>query len=217
MVSTGCDNLDKFLGEGIEKGIITTLFGPSGSGKTNFVLSVAVNIVKSGGKVCFIDTENGISTQRIKQMLPSSYDTALKDIVSMFPVDLNDQLSCIEKTKFLGISLIVVDSISLLYRLNLIEDASKANSLLSKQVGLLIEIAREKDIPVLIVNQVYSDFDKKDSVKIVGGDILKYSSKCLIELKSSNKVCLRKHRYLASGGELDFEIVNEGFKTYFRE
>jgi hypothetical protein len=43
----------------------------------------------------------------------------------------------------------------------------------------MTEIARKKKIPVLISNQVYADFEDKDKVNLVGGDLLKYGSKCL--------------------------------------
>ena len=60
---------------------------------------------------------------------------------------------------------------------------------------LLAEIARKENIPVIITNQVYSEFlsdeelkaGKEKSVSMVGGDILKYWSKCLIELKNKNE------------------------------
>ena len=51
-------------------------------------------------------------------------------------------------------------------------------------MAYLVEIARKKKIPVLITNQVYTDFDHRDEVKMVGGDLLRYGSKCLIELKT---------------------------------
>ena len=47
----------------------------------------------------------------------------------------------------------------------------------------IIYITRKNKIPVIVTNQVYSSFDDKDKVNMVGGDILKYSSKTLVELK----------------------------------
>ena len=76
------------------------------------------------------------------------------------------------------------------------------------------EIARKHNIPVILTNQVYSDFDTPDSVKMVGGDILRYSSKSLIELlkfKTKRKAVVRKHRSLPENKEVLFEIVEKGF------
>ncbi len=72
-------------------------------------------------------------------------------------------------------------------------------------------------MPVLVTNQVYSPFEDKDSVNMVGGDILKYGSKCLIELqmahKSNRKALLRKRRSISEGREMLFRIVESGIEN----
>ena len=77
----------------------------------------------------------------------------------------------------------------------------------------LSEITRKKNIPILLTNQVYADFDNKENIKMVGGDILKYGSKCLIELqvghKGVRKAIVIKHRSLPQS-EMMYRIVNEG-------
>lgn len=115
------------------------------------------------------------------------------------------------------IGLIVIDSISMLYRLELgkNEDVYDTNAALGRQLAYLVEIARKKKIPVLITTQVYSDFDNRDQVKIVGGDLLKYGSKCLIELfrfANCRGLTLRKHRSLPEGMEAKFRIVQNGIE-----
>jgi hypothetical protein len=55
---------------------------------------------------------------------------------------------------------------------------------------------------------------KEAGVNLVGGDILKYWSKCIIELKNERgkrQAILRKHRSLKEG-VMDFEIDNLGIK-----
>ena len=113
------------------------------------------------------------------------------------------------------IGLIVVDSISMLYRLELgkSEEVYEVNTALSRQIACLVEIARRKKIPVLVTTQVYSNFDHRDNIKMVGGDLLKYGSKCLIELQklaNGRVFTLRKHRSLPEGMECTFKIVQKG-------
>ena len=104
----------------------------------------------------------------------------------------------------------------MLYRLELgkSEDFQEVNRELGRQIGYLTEIARKKNIPVLVTNQVYMDFDEKDKVNIVGGDILKYGSKCLMELQitpdNNRRIILRKHRSIAEQKEILFKIVESG-------
>ena len=117
----------------------------------------------------------------------------------------------------------------MLYRLELAEarkkgldSVRKVNSDLANQMKILYEIARKKDIPVLITSQVYNNFlneedwlaGKEAGVNVVGGDLLKYWSKCIIELKNKSgkkRAILRKHRSLPER-ELNFEICNEGIR-----
>lgn len=218
-VSTGVNFLDLFLGGGYDEDIITTIYGPSGVGKTNLALLCAVGVASTGKKVLFIDTEGGIAVERIRQIC-SSYEEVLERILFFNPVNFEEQKSIFERLKELvdeKVGLIVVDSVSMLYRLELgkSEEVYDVNMALGRQIAYLVEIARTKKVPVLITNQVYADFENKDKVKMVGGDLLKYGSKCIIELmKFANcrGLVLRKHRSMAEGRELKFKIVQTGIE-----
>jgi hypothetical protein len=85
---------------------------------------------------------------------------------------------------------------------------------------VLAEISRKKNIPVLITNQVYSEFlseeelrkGTKKQMNLVGGDLMKYWSKCIIELQNDRgkrKAILLKHRSMPEK-ELSFEIRDKG-------
>jgi len=114
------------------------------------------------------------------------------------------------------IGLIVFDSVAMLYRLELgkTEDVYETNRELGKQLAYLKEIASKKQIPVLITNQVYADFEEKDKVNIVGGDLLKYGSKCLMELQitpsGNRRIIIKKHRHIPANREIIFKIVEGG-------
>ncbi len=221
-ISSGVDFLDEFLGGGYDTDVITTVYGPSGVGKTNLCLLCAVHVALSGKKVMFMDTEGGIAVERIKQITPR-YEEVLERVLFFNPVTFVEQKELFEQIREMvyeneSFGLIVVDSISMLYRLELgkNEEVYEVNSSLGRQMAYLVEIARKKKIPVLITNQVYADFDNKDKVKMVGGDLLKYGSKCLIELvKFANcrGLVLRKHRSMPEGLELKFKIVERGVEV----
>ena len=218
-IASGALFLDSFLGGGYDADIITTIYGPSGSGKTNLCLLAAVKMAESGKKVLLLDTEGGIAVERIKQMTPR-YEEVLQKIMFFTPMNFEEQKAVFESLKELvneEVGMIVVDSISMLYRLELgkNEEVYEVNSALGKQLACVVEIARRKKIPVLVTTQVYSDFDNRDQVKMVGGDLLKYGSKCLIELQKfahCRGLVLRKHRSLAEGNGVKFAIVREGIE-----
>lgn len=218
-VLSGVEKLDLFLDGGFESDVVTTIYGPAGSGKTLFCILASIEAVKEGKKVIYIDTEGGFSFERIKQ-IDDDYDLLLKHIIFLKPTNFEEQKDVFEKLRDLAtkdIGLIIVDSISMLYRIELGkgEAVYNTNKELGLQISYLSEIARKKNIPVLLTNQVYADFEVKNKVKMVGGDLLKYGSKCLIELKKENDkriISLIKHRSIKEGKEIMFEIVNKGVK-----
>jgi len=238
-ISAGSYDLNKFLYGGYETDIITTIYGPAGSGKTNFCIIASVSQAKKGNKVIFIDTEGGFSVERFRQIAGENSQEAIKNIFLLQPTNFEEQkkafLSMLKELREKGdIGLIVVDGMTMLYRLELAEaiqskneeQIHSINSELAKQMRILAEMARKKNIPIIITNQGYHEFlseeeiksGKKKQFQMVGGDILKYWSKCIIELQNERgkrKLVLKKHRSLPEK-EMEFEIIREGIKKSFR-
>jgi DNA repair protein RadB len=231
-ISAGSYDLNKFLFGGYETDIITTIYGPGGSGKSNLAIIASVSQSKKQNKVIFIDTEGGFSPERFRQIHRGEKDTVEKDLQNILllkPTSFQEQEKAfkqmLQHIKSKSISLIIIDSIAMLYRLelggaiesNMQEEIQKINRKLANQLRTLNEIARKQNIPVIITNQVYSSFSENKTerkVSMVGGDLLKYWSKCLIELKNiSGKRTLKlvKHRSLPEK-ELPFEIIGPGIK-----
>lgn len=217
-VSSGTEVIDELLDGGLESDIITTFFGPAGSGKTNVALMALKNVIDSGKKAIYIDTEGGFSVERVKQ-ISSDAKKIFDNTIVLKPTTFKEQNSAFEKLKKIvndKIGLIIVDSIAYLYRLESAGDEiQEVNKSLGKAIGDLNSIARKMQIPVLITNQVYSLFDERDKVNMVGGDLLKYSSKCLVELQitpeNNRRALLRKHRSLPEK-EVLFKIVADGLE-----
>lgn len=239
-ISAGSYDLNKWLFGGYEKDVITTFYGPAGSGKTNLCMIAAISQAKKGNKIIFIDTEGGFSIERAKQLAGAEapIEQVLNNILLLKPTNFEEQRnafsSLLKELKKGNVGLIIVDSMTMLYRLELgdarqqkteekvSEKIKEANNSLAGQLRMLAEIARKQEIPVLVTNQVYADFlseedfraGKERAVKMVGGDLLKYWSKTLIEVLNSEgkrKLYLRKHRSLPEK-ELVFQITNDGIK-----
>ncbi|MEA3329929.1 MAG: DNA repair and recombination protein RadB [Nanoarchaeota archaeon] len=234
-ISSGSQDIDNWINSGYDKDIITTIYGPAGSGKTNFCMLATVQQVKNSNKVIFIDTEGGFSTERFKQIAGENYQQLMKNVLLLKPTSFQEQkknfeILLKELNQNSNINLIIVDGMTMLYRLEL-SDAIQlkndfkiqtANRELARQLRTLAEISRKKNIPVIITNQVYYDFLKQDDffkpqerqANMVGGDLLKYWSKCHIELKfhgGKRTAVLKKHRSIPEK-ELSFIIVNSGIK-----
>jgi DNA repair protein RadB len=220
-ISTGSSLTDSFLNGGYENDVVTTIYGPAGSGKTLFCLLALLKIAEKKKKIIYIDTEGGFSSERLKQ-LTEDYKNVLDNVVFLRPTSFKEQKNAFGKLKEIineKIGLVIVDTISMLYRLELgkNEDIYGVNKDLGQQLGYLNEIVRKKKIPVLITNQVYANFENKNSVNIVGGDLLRYGSKCMIELqighKGSRKAILRKHRSIIEEKEIMFKIIEKGIAS----
>ncbi|MDA3837166.1 MAG: DNA repair and recombination protein RadB [Nanoarchaeota archaeon] len=240
-VSTGSFDLNDWLEGGYERGIVTMVAGPAGAGKTNFSVLAACSVAREK-KVVFVDTEGGFSVERVRQIVGvGNFERILSNILLLSPTNFKEQKNAFERLReyLVGdeVGLLVVDSMAMLYRLEMgeamvenrelvaegreptSEKASDVNRDIAKQMRSLVEIARKREIPVLITNQVYSSFLSADDLRdgkekmtfIVGGDLFKYWSKCIIELKHSRgrKAILLKHRNLPEKS-FYFEIKNEG-------
>ena len=217
-VDFGSPVINKLLNGGLDKDTITTVFGAAGSGKSNFAIIAAISAARRG-RVIFIDTESDFSVERAKQIEPNIRNI-LKNITTIRPFEFTEQQKAIrdlrEIIKKEDVELIVIDSLTMLYRLERPDDPKEINLELTKQLTILSSIARRNNIPILVTNQVYSNFDKRDAIKMVGGDILQYWSKCLIRLEKVGigirKAEIIKHRALPEGSAVFFQIVNSGLE-----
>lgn len=220
-ISAGSYELNKWLFGGYEKGVVTVIYGAPGTGKTNFCMLAAISQAKKGNKVIYIDTEGGFSTERVRQLSGNSFEDALQNIILLSPTNFKEQEEAFGKLlKYIkeNVGLIVVDGMTILYRLELAAarernstDLQKVNAQLATQMRILAEIARKNKISVLVSNQVYR---WEEEEKMVAGDILRYWGKCLIELVLENgkrTAYLRKHRSLPESS-FPFNIVTEGIR-----
>lgn len=223
-ISSGTEVFDTFLQGGYDRDVITTIYGPGGVGKTCLCTLCSIAVINRGKKVIYIDTEGGFSLARLQQLTPH-YATVLNHILFLKPSHFEEQKRIIEKLRTIAtesIGLIVVDTIGMLYRLEFTKDEAvfDLNRELGKQLVCLADIARKRNIPVLVANQVYSAVAEANGVRMVGGDILLYGSKCLIELqkeqKNLRKAILKKHRSLPEQ-EMCFHIVQEGIERAIRQ
>ena len=95
--------------------------------------------------------------------------------------------------------------------------SSKLNKELGKQMGILSKIARKYDVAVVLTNQIYNAFDDEgnNDIRAVGGTILQYWSKVIIQLERGDEVNKRiatliRHRSLPEGNQAVFSITSRG-------
>ncbi len=201
----------------LEHKIITQVYGEPATGKTCYALQCLINFIKNKKKkVLFIDTEGGFSLERLKQMTRDEFDEIFKNVFFYEVMDFSEQHLLVENLSNIlreNCKLIILDSAVSLYRIASEEEKiATINKMLSKQMATLAEIARKRNLAILITNQVYSFENRTEPV---GGNILKYWSKTIIEFKKERDLRIARlvrHRYLPENLEVKFKIINEGIK-----
>ena len=213
-VSTGISGLDKLLGGGLESRMITQFVGEAGSGKSTICLAIAIEILRNGGDVIYIDSE-GFSIERFVQIAGNNSKDLLKRIYINEPTTFDGQLQVIlDSERYLqsgNIQLIVVDSATALYRLEQM-DKKESMSKLSRHMMVLLGFAKRYNIPIVITNQVFMDIDHNKLVGL-GGTILAHISKVIVNVEKkglSRRLTITKHRSQPEEEIMDFNIIETG-------
>ncbi|NOZ82521.1 MAG: DNA repair and recombination protein RadB [Euryarchaeota archaeon] len=214
-LESGCV-VDTLLGGGVESGTITQFYGPAGVGKTNLCLMYAVGAVRAGRRVVFIDTEGGHSLERVRQIAGEEYARVVESVQFYEARTFEEQDFIVQNVEHViddGFGLIVLDSAVNLYRLDRSDEKiGELNRRLSRQMAKLMELARRHCLAVIITNQVYSS---EQRVEPVAGDVLRYWSKAIVELRKLNRVreaVLKRHRSLPEGLSVRFVIEERGIR-----
>ena len=215
----------------LEPKSITNFYGTPGTGKTNLCIIAAVDCVRKGGKVVFIDTEGGFSLERLKQVAPDDFNDILKSIELVEPKDLKEQTDAVRKLGARSPDLVILDSSVALYRVECAEmretldndrkrcemdSVMSANRELSKQLSVLSVLARDKGIPVIITTHAFRSWGN-GAYDVVGGDAIRYWSKSIVFLEKTGKNSERrativKHRSMPEGRATKFMLVGDGIK-----
>jgi DNA repair protein RadB len=190
------NGLDTILNGGLETKTVTQFYGPPASGKTNLCLLAIVRCVAQGKKAVFIDTEGGHSIERLRQIAGDDLDAVLENSYFYEPTNFTDQQFRFERND---------------------ENASVLNKALASQVSKLSALSRKHNLAVIITTQVYASFEVENGVEPVGGSMLKYWSKVIVELKREGRdveAVLVRHRGLAEGISVRFHITDKGIQTF---
>ena len=208
-----CPSIDNLLGGGIEGGSVTLLYGEAGTGKTNICLQMAYNVARSGKKVAYIDTE-GLSADRIAQIFVDESFT--RDLLVFHAHNFDEQGYGITQAARQaesgdGLGLIVVDSMTMFYRLRS-DDSSVRNELI-RQTEILLNTARKNEVPVLITSQVYTNIGT-GTIEFLGGHAIQHNAKTIVRLEKRGNgkraAVIVKHRSLPEGRSALYRIVETG-------
>ncbi|MDD5502301.1 MAG: DNA repair and recombination protein RadB [Candidatus Thermoplasmatota archaeon] len=216
-IKTECLPLDDLLGGGIESGIMTEVYGEGGSGKTNLCLQLARNCARNS-KVFYIDAE-GVSIERFKQICGKEFEELSRNVLFYKVHSPEEQEKAVaEAIKLMrngSAGLVVLDSAVMHYRLTGDENDSDNTKNLLLQLRKLMGNAMEKDVPVILTNQVYTDVASNTMRPICEFSVGNLSKAILSLGKLQNGIrtaTIIKHRSRPEGAIARFRITENGLE-----
>ncbi|XP_012677416.1 DNA repair protein RAD51 homolog 4 [Clupea harengus] len=173
ILSTGNHCLDKLLDSGLYTGEVTELIGGPGSGKTQVCFSTAVHIsCQLKQSVVYIDTNGGMSANRMLQMLQAKTSTmeeqmaALQRIQVFRVFDVFSLLKCLQNISAgevemacvgTSVKALILDSVSAVLSNMLGGKQTEGMSLMMQVAGELKTISKDLSVAVLVTNHATRD------------------------------------------------------------
>ena len=175
---SGISVLDNILGD-IASGLMV-VYGDAASGKTTLSLQYSISVLKSKGRILFISTENELFIDRLCNMIDNEklLDKMELIIVRNFDVQNLIILNLLIKQDIAKYyNLLVVDSLTALYRLASYTD-EKALNKLNMQLAILSSLS--KQLPVIVTSQVRGE---EEGFEILARSIMRYWADYIIKLE----------------------------------
>jgi DNA repair and recombination protein RadB len=209
-ISTGINCLDQILGGGFPFGCISLIFGESGTGKTTLAMQCAVNHVRDNRSVIYVDSDGMFSLDRLSQIVYGDLSSVTPSIMVFSPRSFQEQYEIIETLESFISSrtkLVIFDTFSSLYRLELTdrEQTFGLNRQMNRQLAYLTEIARRKEIAMLLTSQVRSILEeegsrKKGLIEPVAARLLGFWSDLILCLRSTRSPTIKEAELLKPQG-----------------
>jgi DNA repair protein RadB len=224
-ISTSCSSLDELLGGGLPSDGISLVYGEAETGKSSLAIQCAVNCARAELKVIFVDSNGSFSSRRFKQIAYKDYETISPHIVLIRPMTFQEQaqvLDQLEKYVTRNVGLLVVDTITSLYRIHLgdAKGSFEANRELNRQIAYLSEVAARRRVTTLIVSQVRSVFLRgQAAVEPVATRSLKFWARVVLRLRPTGQrrileAILEKHPTRKRGESCYLTIDETGIHDY---
>ncbi|MHA1931132.1 MAG: hypothetical protein ACW96X_01255 [Promethearchaeota archaeon] len=208
---------------------ITSIWGDFGVGKTTFALQTVMNTINHGNKIIYIYTKPNFPTDKILTMLGGSIET-LKRIIFIQTETFEDLYNIVYNLEFLILrhiklmteryNLIVIDSLTDLYRLALNKDKKEENYNINYNLNQILAtlsfINNTYNIEILIVNEKVNKLINDQIIEVQsGGKVMEYWVSLNIKIERTEVLKQRKLRITKlpeiQNVELTYSLTKNGF------
>ncbi len=210
-----------FNSQNILRGIFS-VFGDFGVGKTTFALQTAINSTKYGKSIIYVYTKPNFPFDKIKLIYKDSMDI-LDNILFIQTTNFEELNYIIFNFEFLilkspnynkpKIELIIIDSLTNLYRLELNKDKKEKNYNLNYQLNQILAnltyLNEIYDIEILVINEL-SRKSIDDLIIDVqsGGNVMKFWVNYNLKIIKSNKLNERKFYFTNISENYTIEFIS---------
>ena len=200
--ASGINEFDRVLGGGIVPGAAILLSGEPGVDKSTLLLEVASRAAKTGARVLYVSAEESVSQVRLR----ASRTGALND--NLYLAAETDLSTIIGQIDAVSPSLLIVDSVQTVASSN-IDGLAGGPSQVREVASVLIRVAKERNLPVLLVGHVTKDGT------IAGPRLLEHLVDVVCHFEGDRQTALRfvramKNRFGPTDEVGCFEMTGDG-------
>lgn len=199
---SGIGEFDRVLGGGIVPGAAILLSGEPGVGKSTLLLEVASRAARARNRVLYVSAEESVSQVRMR----AERTGAVHD--ELYLASETDLSTIVAQIDAVDPTLVIVDSVQTVSSSSA-EGIAGGPSQVREVASALIRIAKERDLPILIVGHVTKDGS------IAGPRLLEHLVDVVCQFEGDRQTALRFIRALKNRfGPTDevgcFEMVGDG-------
>jgi len=199
--------VNKFFKSNDAKEGITSLWGDFGVGKTTLSLQTANMYALNKKKVLYIYTKPNLPFKKIRDVFENNLDDVLENILFIHTTKFDDIFNFVFNLEFIILNdlkteeskfnLIVIDSMTDLYRLELNREKKGKNFILNYKlnqiIANLVNIKQKYDIDILIINELSRRTQEGFTYEVESGsNVMRYWVKNSIKIERTEVANNRK-------------------------